>query len=67
MSTHTVQDGWYAIAFEREYPKPSPLPDLLLETEPIAWDATWSEVETKARAALRYGLLSTAEISCEFV
>lgn len=54
--THTVQDGWYNLEISRSYPKPSPLPDLRLETEPIAWDDTWAIVEAKVHKALRCGM-----------
>lgn len=52
--THTVQDGWFTLEISRSYPKPSPLPDLWLETEPIAWDDTWAAVEANVHKALRY-------------
>lgn len=48
-----VEDGWFTLALSREYPKPSPLPDLRLVTEAIAWDDTWSNLEYKVQRALR--------------
>ena len=50
---HTVGDGWFTLSLSRVYPKPSPLPDLLLVTDPIGWDDTWEELEAKAQRAFR--------------
>lgn len=51
---HAVEDGWFTLALSRVYPKPSPLPDLRLVTEAIAWDDSWADVENKIQKTLRY-------------
>eukprot|EP00752_Nemacystus_decipiens_P004487 g4097.t2 len=50
---HTVEDGWFNLALSRMYPKPSPLPDLHLVTEAIAWDDSWANMENKIQKALK--------------
>lgn len=55
---HTVEDGWFTVALSRVYPKPSPLPDLRLETEAIAWDNSWTGMENEVQKTLRYLLQS---------
>ncbi|CAM9246405.1 unnamed protein product [Ectocarpus sp. 6 AP-2014] len=50
---HMVEDGWFTLALSRAYPKPSSLPDLWLDTEPIGWDDTWVDMEAKVQRALR--------------
>lgn len=42
------------MALSRTYPKPSPLPDLHLVTEAIAWDDSWADMENKVQKILRY-------------
>lgn len=51
---HTVEDGWFTVALSRVYPKPSPLPDLHLVTEAIAWDDSWANMANKVQKTLRY-------------
>ncbi|CAM9161625.1 unnamed protein product [Ectocarpus fasciculatus] len=68
---HMVEDGWFTLALSRSYPKPSSLPDLWLDTEPIGWDDTWADMEAKVRNALResrhpqYSSWTAAVVRCD--
>eukprot|EP00903_Cladosiphon_okamuranus_P009839 g9351.t2 len=69
--SHTVEDGWFTVALSRVYPKPSPLPDLHLVTEPIAWDDSWAEMENKVQKTFRdsshpqYASWTAAVVRCD--
>ncbi|CAB1102139.1 unnamed protein product [Ectocarpus sp. CCAP 1310/34] len=68
---HMVEDGWFTLALSRAYPKPSSLPDLWLDTEPIGWDDTWADMEAKVQKTLResrhpqYSSWTVAVVRCD--
>ncbi|CBN74811.1 conserved unknown protein [Ectocarpus siliculosus] len=68
---HMVEDGWFTLALSRAYPKPSSLPDLWLDTEPIGWNETWVDMEAKVQKTLResrhpqYSSWTAAVVRCD--